>query len=66
MTFPLVKIQISPNSLPSVPPWFGEVVAFAQVLAHVGSILAIEERVRFARARMSQYDTIDFVVVLIG
>src|SRR5436305_1896728 len=66
MRHPNVLIQISPESQPSIPSWFGEVAAFAQVLAHLGRVKAIEERVRFARARMGQYDTIDFVVVLIG
>jgi hypothetical protein len=62
----LLTIQISPQSVPSTPPWFGEVVAFAQVLSHEGILEAIQERVRFARARFGQYDLIDFVAVLIG
>lgn len=61
-----VLIQISPQSIPSTPPWFGEVTAFAQVLSHVGMLKAIQEQVRFARARFGHYDLIDFVVVLIG
>lgn len=44
----------------------GEVAAVAQVLSHVGILKAIQERVRFARARFGHYDVIDFVVVLIG
>jgi hypothetical protein len=66
MTHSSVKIQISSESLPSVPSWFGEVAAFAQVLTHLGQVKAIEQGVRFARARFGEYDTIDFVVVLIG
>jgi hypothetical protein len=66
MTHSSVKIQISSESLPSLPSWFGEVTAFAQVLAHLGQLKAIEQGVRFARARFGDYDTIDFVVVLIG
>jgi hypothetical protein len=66
MTLSSVKIQVCPDSRPSIPSWFGEVAAFAQVLAHMGRVKAIEERVRFARARFGEYDTIDFVVVLIG
>jgi hypothetical protein len=62
----LLTIQISPQSVPSTPPWFGEGAAFAQVLISTGTLKAIEERVQFARARFGQYDTIDFVVVLIG
>ena len=44
----------------------GEVAAFAQVLSHGGLLKAIQNHVQFARARFGQYDTIDFVVVLIG
>jgi len=44
----------------------GEVAAVAQVLAHVGLLNAIQDHVQFARARFGQYDTIDFVVVLLG
>src|SRR5258708_26162077 len=61
-----VTIQTSAQSVPSTPSWFEEVAAFAQVLNHLGLLKAIQEHVRFARARFGQYDTIDFVVVLIG
>ncbi len=61
-----VCIQISEASLPSTPTWLAEVAAFAQVLSHTGILEAIQERVRFARARFGHYDVIDFVVVLIG
>jgi hypothetical protein len=44
----------------------GEVAAFAQVLSHVGILKAIQQRVRFPRARFGHYDVIDCVVVLIG
>jgi hypothetical protein len=44
----------------------GEVAVFAQVLAHEGILKAIQEQVRFARARFGHYDLIDFVAVLIG
>lgn len=40
--------------------------AFAQVLSHTGSWKAIQEQVRFVRARFGHDDLIDFVVVLIG
>jgi hypothetical protein len=42
------------------------VTAFAQVLTHTGILKAIQDQVRFARARFGQYDVIDFVAVLIG
>lgn len=44
----------------------GEVAAFAQVLSHTGMLKAIQDQVRFARARFGTYDLIDFVVVLVG
>ena len=44
----------------------GEVVAFAQILTHEGILKAIQEQVRFARARFGTYDLLDFAVVLIG
>src|SRR5260370_42494326 len=66
MTPSAVTIQISPSSLPSPPSWLGEVAAFARVMTYVGLLNAIQEHVRFARARFGTYDTIDFVVVLLG
>jgi hypothetical protein len=61
-----VTIQITPESKPAIPCWMGEVAAFAQVLDHAGILKAIQEQVRFARARFGTYELIDFVVVLIG
>ena len=66
MTHSTVTIQITPESVPSTPSWLAEVAAFAQVLASTGILSSIQQRVRFARARFGQYDTIDFVIVLIG
>src|SRR5712691_7900387 len=66
MTQTSVTIQVNPESVPSTPSWMGEVAALAQVLMHVGLLKAIQEHVRFARARFGIYDTIDFVVVLLG
>lgn len=66
MTHPSVKVQIAPESVPSTPSWFGEVAVLAHVLTQFGILNAIQQRVRFARARFGHYDTIDFVVVLIG
>ena len=59
MTQTSVTIQVNPQSVPSTPPWMGEVAAVAQVLTHGGLLKAIEEHVQFARARFGQYDTID-------
>ena len=66
MTHPSVTIQIDPQSVPSTPFWMGEVATVAQVLTHLGLLKAIQDQVRFARPRFGYYDTIDFVVVLVG
>jgi len=66
MTHSEVTIQITPTSLPSMPTFMGEVATFAQVLTHEGTLKAIQDQVRLARARFGQYDLIDFVAVLIG
>ncbi len=66
MTRSSVTIQIAPESRPATPSWMGEVAAFAQVLTHEGILKAIQDQVRFARARFGHYDLIDFVAVLIG
>ena len=61
-----VHVQIAPTDLPSTPSWLGEVAVLAHVFSHLGLQKAIEEKVRFARARMGDYEVIDFVVMLIG
>ena len=64
MTHPSVHVQIAPTSVPSTPSWLGEVAVLAHVFSQLGLQKAIEERVRFARARMGDYEVIDFVVML--
>lgn len=66
MTDPVVQIQVDPTNSPSMPPWFGEVVVVAHALQRYGLLNAIQERVRFVRARMGKYELIDFVAILIG
>ena len=66
MTDPTIQIQVDPTNAPSMPSWFGEVVVVAHALQRVGVLKAIEERVRFVRARMGKYELIDFVAMLIG
>jgi hypothetical protein len=46
-----VSIQASARSVPSPPPWLGEVTLIAHYLKHQGVLVAIEEQVRFARRR---------------
>ncbi len=66
MTDPTIQIQVDPTNAPSMPSWFGEVVVVAHALQRFGVLKAIEERVRFVRARMGKYELIDFVAMLIG
>ncbi|GAC1347408.1 MAG: hypothetical protein NVSMB27_12750 [Ktedonobacteraceae bacterium] len=66
MTHSSVRVQIAPTPFPSTPSWLGEVAVLAHVLSQLGLQKAIEERVRFARARMGDYEVIDFVVMLLG
>src|SRR5438552_2942683 len=61
-----VIIQTSSESVPSTPPWFGEVALLVRHLRQQGVLSAIGERVRFARRRFGHYDVIDFVAVLFG
>jgi hypothetical protein len=66
MTSSKVDIQTSPESVPSTPSWLGEVAVIAHYLLRLGLLEEMAEKVRFARRRFDIYDTIDFVVVLIG
>jgi hypothetical protein len=61
-----VTIQTSAQSVPSTPAWFGEVTLIAHYLKHLGVLAVLAENVRFARSRFGHYDTLDFVVVLLG
>src|SRR5438067_1653046 len=61
-----VTIQTSAQSVPSTPAWFGEVTLIAYYLKHLGVLAVLSENVRLARSRFGHYDTLDFVVVLLG
>ena len=61
-----VQIQTSSESVPSTPPWFGEVVLLAAHLRKHGILAQISERVRFRRRRFGHYEVIDFLAVLFG
>ncbi len=61
-----VSIHTSPQSVPSIPSWLGEVSIVAHYLSQLGILEALSEHVRFARRRFGHYDVIDFVAVLIG
>jgi hypothetical protein len=66
MTDPVAHIQVDPTDSPSTPSWFGEVAVVAHALQRYGVLGAIQERVRFVRARMGKYELIDFAAMLIG
>jgi hypothetical protein len=61
-----VTIQVSAQSVPSTPSWFGEVAIMAQHLTRLGILDAVGQRVRLARRRFGHYDVMDFVVILLG
>src|SRR6266496_3407051 len=61
-----VIVQSSCQSVPSAPPWFGEVALIAQHLRKHEILSTIAERVRFTRRRFGHYEVIDFVAVLFG
>jgi hypothetical protein len=61
-----VIIQTSPESVPSIPCWLGEVVLIVEYLCKQGVLTKIGERVRFARRRFGHYEVIDFLAVLFG
>src|SRR5712692_8580126 len=61
-----VSIQTSPESVPSVPAWFGELTLIVQYLERQGVLSAVSERVRFARKRFGHYEVIDFFAMVLG
>jgi hypothetical protein len=50
ITHSVVSIQTSPQSEPSPPCWFGEVVIVAHRLATTGLLEAFAQQVRLSRA----------------
>ncbi len=50
-----VSIQTSSQSVPSTPPWFGQVTIIAHYLTRLGVLSEIEEGIRFARRRFGHY-----------
>ena len=61
-----VSIQTSPQSVPSPPSWFGEVVLVVTYLKKQGVLMKLCEQVRFARKRFGRYEVVDFLAVLFG
>jgi hypothetical protein len=61
-----VDIQTCPQEVPSVPPWFAEVVILARHFTQRGLLDAISTHVQVARGRAGTFAVIDFVAVLLG
>ena len=61
-----IIVLASSQSVPSTPPWFGEVVLIVQYLCKHQILSALTEHVRFARRRFGRYEVIDFLAVLFG
>ncbi len=61
-----IIVQSSSQSVPSTPPWFGEVTLIVQYLRKHHILSALTEQVRFARRRFGHYEVIDFLAVLFG
>src|SRR5712692_922215 len=61
-----VRIQTSPESVPTTPSWFGEVALIIPYLRKQGVLSAISSQVRLARRRFGHYEVIDFLAVLFG
>ncbi len=61
-----VEIHACTRDVPSIPPWFAELVLLARHFAQRGVLAALSQQVTLARGRAGRYDVIDFVVVLLG
>jgi hypothetical protein len=61
-----VEIRTSPDNLPSIPPWFAEVVVLARYFSQQGYLDAINQQVRLTRGRAGTFEVIDFVAILLG
>lgn len=61
-----IEIRTSPQEVPSLPPWFAEVVVLARYFSQQGYRDAISQCVRLARRRAGIFDVLDFVAILLG
>ena len=66
VTTPLVEIRTCPDDVPSIPPWFAEVVVLARHFTQRGQLDAISQQVHLARGRAGTFDVLDFVAILLG
>ena len=63
---PLVEIYTCPQDVPSVPPWFAELILLAHHFTKRGILEALSEHVRLARGRAGHYEVIDFIAILLA
>ena len=61
-----VDIHTSPHDLPSIPPWFAELILLVRQFTQRGILDAISQQVHLGRGRAGTYDVIDFVAILLG
>ncbi|HEY6409007.1 MAG TPA: hypothetical protein VIY29_16220 [Ktedonobacteraceae bacterium] len=61
-----IEVQTSAVDRPSVPPWLAEVTLLAQHLATKGLLEAFTHQMRLVRGHFGHYETLDFLVLLIG
>jgi hypothetical protein len=61
-----VRIQVSSESVPCPPSWFGEILLIVTYLNKQGILSKLSERVRFVRPRFGRYEAIDFLAALFG
>lgn len=66
ITAPFIEIQTCPGDVPTIPPWFAEVVVLARHFTQQGYLAAISEQVRLARGRAGTFEVLDFVGILLG
>ena len=61
-----VEVHTSPHDVPTIPPWFAELILLVRHFTQRGILTAIAEQVRLGRGRAGHYDVIDFVAILLG
>jgi hypothetical protein len=61
-----VDIHTSPQDVPSVPPWFAELILLVRQFTQRGILEAICQQVHLGRGRAGTDDVIDFVAILLG
>jgi hypothetical protein len=61
-----VDIHTSPHDVPTIPPWFAELILLVRHFTQRGILEAICQQVHLARGRAGTYEVIDFVAVLLG